>query len=87
MGHCINYNIDTRLREANLRSLENTKKNESEETNMTNIARYGMNVNITIIDEEHFCAEITVYNRKELNAWLSSHPEIRLVSMPLPRKG
>ena len=51
------------------------------------IARYGMNVNITIIDEEHFCAEITVYNRKELNAWLSSHPEIRLVSMPLPRKG
>ena len=36
MGHYINYNIDTRLREANLRNLENNR-NESEETTMTNI--------------------------------------------------
>ena len=36
MGHHINYNIVTRLREANLRNLETTNRNESEETNMTN---------------------------------------------------
>ena len=35
MGHHINYNVDTRLREANLRNLENNR-NESEETTMTN---------------------------------------------------
>ena len=50
------------------------------------IARYGMNAKITIIDEEHFTAEITEYNMQEFRAWMSSHPGIRTVFTPSPRK-
>ena len=46
------------------------------------IARYGMNVKITIIDEKHFTAEITEYDISDFKAWMLLHYGIRLVSMP-----
>lgn len=50
------------------------------------IARYGMNVKTTVLDEEYFSAEITVYNNHEFRAWLSSHYGIRLTATPFSRK-